>query len=293
MIYKLNIKDSAKTPVQWLAKVDALKQRRVFEFKPGLNILWGRNGSGKTSLTKVLARLFHCEQGNHPLVTQESLRQLVGDGALEAVDIQKGLQIVHDGQGVRHFDPGCAVGLMGGMAAFDWDFGAEGISNTMFKGSAGQTTMFRFDRLAQEIVASEVPEVSWKFSRERAGKDIWGRRVTLAARLLEGNAPKGQPTILLDEPERSYDLNTQIGIWRFLRAYADQIQFIVASHSLFALKIPEAHYIELSPGYLTGAEAALGILQTWPTEKPPKVSKGAAAEARGAVKKRREKARGD
>jgi energy-coupling factor transporter ATP-binding protein EcfA2 len=294
MIYKLCIKDSAKTPVQWLAKVDALKQRRVFEFKPGLNILWGRNGSGKTSLTKVLARLFHCEQGNHPLVTQESLRQLVGDGALEAADIQKGLQIVHDGQGVRHFDPGCAVGLMGGMAEFDWDFGAEGISNTMFKGSAGQTTMFRFDRLAKEIVASEVPEVSWKFSRKRAGKDIWGQRVTLAARLLEGNAPKGQPTILLDEPERSYDLNTQIGIWRFLRAYADQIQFIVASHSLFALKIPEAHYIELSPGYLTGAEAALGILQTWPTEKPPKVSREAATKARGAVKKRKEKkTRGD
>lgn len=157
-------------------------------------------------------------------MTQESLRQLVGNGTLEAADIQKGLQIVHDGQGVRHFDPGCAVGLMGGMAAFDWDFGAEGISNTMFKGSAGQTTMFRFDRLAQEIVASEVPEVAWKFSRERAGKDTWGQRVTLAARLLEGNAPKGQPTILLDEPERSYDLNTQIGIWRFLRAYSDQVQ---------------------------------------------------------------------
>lgn len=69
MIYKLSIKDPAKTPVRWLAKVDAIQQQRVFEFKPGLNILWGRNGSGKTSLIKVLARLFHCEQGNHPLVT--------------------------------------------------------------------------------------------------------------------------------------------------------------------------------------------------------------------------------
>jgi predicted ATPase len=172
MIYKLNIKDSAKTPVQWLAKVDALKQRSVFEFKPGLNILWGCNGSGKTSLTKVLARLFHCEQGNHPLVTHESLQQLVGDGTLKTADIQNGLQIVHDGQGF---------------------------------------------------------------------------------------------------------------------ATLTQVQFIVASHSLFALKIPEAHYIELSPGYLTGAEAALGILQTWPTEKPPKVSREASTEARGAVKKRQEK----
>lgn len=289
MIYKLHIKDPSKTPVPWLAKVVALKQQRVFEFKPGLNILWGRNGSGKTSLTRVLARLFHCEQGNHPLVTEESLRRLVGDSTLEAADIQKGLQVVHDGQGVRHFDPGSAVGLMGGLAAFDWDFGSEGLSNAMFKGSAGQTTLFRFNRLAEEIVASEVPKVAWKFPRERTGKDTWGQRVRLAARLLEGSATRGQPTILLDEPERSYDLNTQISIWRFLRSYSDQIQFIVASHSLFALKIPEAHYIELSPGYLTGAEAALEILQKWPTEKPPKVSRGAAAEARSAVQKRQEK----
>lgn len=291
MIYKLCIKDPAKTPVPWFAKIDALKQRRVFEFKPGLNILWGRNGSGKTSLTKVLARLFHCEQGNHPIVTQESLRQLVGDGTLEAAEIRKGLQIVHDGQGVRHFDPGCAVGLMGGMAAFDWDFGAEGLSNAMFRGSAGQTTMFRFDRLSQEIVTAKMPEVSWKFPRTPAGSDTWGQRVTLAAHLLEGNAARGQPTILLDEPERSYDLNTQVGIWRFLRAYSDQVQFIVASHSLFALKIPEANYIELSPGCLAGSEAALEILQKWPTEKPRKVSRENAAEA---IKKpKKKKTRGD
>lgn len=292
MIYKLTIKDPAKTPVQWLARVDALKQPRMFEFKPGLNILCGRNGSGKTSLTKVLARMFHCEQSNHPVVTENSLRQLVDDGILGVTDIQRGLKIDHDGQGVRHFDPGGAVGLVGGLAAFDWDFGAEGLSNVMFKGSAGQTTMFRFERLAQEIVASEVPEVSWKFSRARSGpaiKDTWGQRVALATRLLEGNAPRGQPTILLDEPERSYDMKTQIGIWRFLRAYSDQVQFIVASHSLFALKIPDAHYIELSPGYLAGAEMALALLEKWPTEKPTKVARGDLVRAQGAVKERKSK----
>lgn len=289
MIYKLSIKNPAKTPVRWLEKIDELKQPRVFEFKPGLNILWGPNGAGKTSLIKVLARLFHCEQGNHPLVTEESLRELVGDGTLEASDIQKSLQVIHDGQSVRHFDPGIAVGLMGGMAAFDWDFGSEGLSNAMFKGSAGQTTMFRFDRIAEEIIAAEVPEVAWKFPRGRADKDTWGRCVALAAHFLQSNAPKGQPTILLDEPERSYDLPTQISIWRFLRAYADKVQFIIASHSLFALKIPEAHYIKLSPKYLANSERALEILQKWPAEKPPKVSDEKTAAAQRNVRERREK----
>jgi ABC-type Mn2+/Zn2+ transport system ATPase subunit len=284
----MHIRDASKTPVKWLAGVDTFKQPRSFEFKPGLNILWGRNGSGKTSLIKILTRLFHCEQSNQPVVTEESLRKLTDDDfRQEPNDIRMGLQIEHDGQGVRHFDPGHAVGLIGGMAGFDWDFGASGLSNAMFRGSAGQTTLFRFNQLAEEIVARSVPKVSWKVPHERAGKGTWGQRVTLAAHFLESNAPKGQPTLLLDEPERSYDLNTQIGIWRFLRAYSDQVQFIVASHSLFALKIPEANYIELSPAYLAGAEKALEILQKWPAEKPPKVSKGKTMTAKDGVKKRK------
>ena len=286
MIYKLDILDAAKTPVPWLSSVEAFKKPCAFEFKPGLNVLWGRNGSGKTSLTKVLARLFHCEQGNQPIVTQESLSELVG-GRLDDVDIKKGVRVEHDGQGVRHFDPGHAVGLMGGGAAFDWEFGTEGIVNTMFKGSAGQTTMFRFDRLVNEIVAGENPEVAWKFPREH-NNSVWAARVKVAAFFLKGAGEKGQPTILLDEPERSYDLNAQVGVWRFVRAYSDQIQFIVASHSLFALKIPDAHYIELSPRYLAGSEAVLDVLQKWPAEKPAKPPKEAAKAAREGLKKRKE-----
>jgi energy-coupling factor transporter ATP-binding protein EcfA2 len=290
VIYKLDILDPSKTPVPWLPSVEAFAKPRSFEFKPGLNILWGRNGSGKTSLTKVIARLLHCEQGNQPFVTQESLRELVGGRVLDDVDLKAGLSIKHDGQGVRHFDPSHAVGLMGGMAAFDWDFGTEGITNAMFKGSAGQTTMFRFDRLINEIVAGEVPEVEWKFPRADRDRP-WGPRVKLAASFLKGNAVKGQPTILLDEPERSYDLNAQVGVWRFLRAYSDQVQFIVASHSLFALKIPDAHYIELSPRYLDLSAAVLEILQKWPEEKPQKPPKEAKKAARDAVKKKRKEPR--
>ena len=290
MIYKLDIIDPTKTPVPWLARVEALAKPRTFEFKPGLNILWGRNGSGKTTLTKVIARLLHCEQGNQPTVTQESLSDLVGHGFDNVDDLTRGLKITHDGQGVRHFDPGHAVGLMGGAAAFDWAFGEEGLANAMFKGSAGQTTMFRFDRIINEVVAGEVPAVAWQFPRDHSSS-MWAKRVKIAERVLKGNAEKGQPTILLDEPERSYDLNAQVGVWRFLRAYADQVQFIVASHSLFALKIPDAHYVELSPRYLAGSEAVLDILQKWPEEKPQKPPKSATKAARDAVKKKRKEAR--
>lgn len=285
MIYEFDVKDPKKTTVPWFAKVEALSKPRTFEFKPGLNIVWGRNGAGKTTLTKAIARLFHCEQGNRPVVTEESLRELVS--ASNMIDTPTlAVEAKHDGQGVRYFDPGAAVGLIGGNAGFDWDFGTEGIDNMMFKGSSGQTTMRRFDRILNEIVAGEVPEVEWKVSRKHVNS-FWEARCDFAAGFLKKNAKKGQPTILLDEPERSYDLNAQIGVWRLLRAYSSDVQFIVASHSFFALKIPGANYIDLSPGYLPQCEDIALRLLAWPAEEPKKVPESEAAKIREHLKKQR------
>lgn len=282
MLHRLTIKDPSKTPVKWLAQVDAFKQPREFTFTPGLNVLWGRNGAGKTSLTKLLARIFHCEQSGAPVVTEESLRVLAGNSINNELDVEASLELEHDGQGVRHFDPGHAAGLIGNGAAFDWDFGGEGLQNLMFRGSAGQTTMFRSDRLTQEIIADVVPRVTWKIRRAHVNS-LWQARCDLAARLLKKNSKKGPPTILLDEPERSYDLNTQGGLWRMMRAYADEVQFIVASHSLFALGIPEANYIELSPGYLQQALTIVDKLRMWGYDQPRKVPEDERRKLRAAL----------
>lgn len=97
---------------------------------------------------------------------------------------------------------------------------------------------------------------------------LWEDRLKIANTFLKGSGKVGQPTILLDEPERSLDLNYQPAIWRLLRAFAPTTQFIVASHSLFALRIPEANYIELGSDYLKGSEKALKLLAGWSEEKP-------------------------
>lgn len=274
MIHTLDIKDPQQTPIEWLPKVEALAQPRAFEFKPGLNILWGRNGSGKTTVIKLLTTLLHCGQGGKPVVTQQSLDELCGGRRQrlhgKEIDVKSAITFKHDGQGVRHFDPAHAAGLLGGGAAFDDDFFSAGVMNTIFKGSAGQTTSFRFDELLNSIMRNKVPKVEWTVRKESVN-DVWQERIKLAEHFLKDNADTGQPTVLLDEPERSYDLNTQVGCWRLLRAYAPTTQFIVASHSLFALKIPEAHYIEMSPGYMSASNQALELLKGWSAEVPKAV----------------------
>lgn len=270
MIKSVQIVDPTKTHIGWWDKIEALKAPRTFTFKPGLNILWGKNGSGKSTLLKALARVFHCEQSGFPVITQASLDELAGrwrfNDRTGYKNLPKVFKIKHDGQAVRHFDPSHAVGLIGG--AFDWDFGEMGIVNTMTKASSGQTTLFRFDKLIKQMADNEVPELEDRLVDRM--NDVWNAKKDVAMSLLKATkgVPKGQPTVLLDEPERSFDLRHQMAVWRLIRSLSTQVQFIVASHSLFALDLPEAHYIEMDPGYLEEAQTVRKVLMTFPDEKP-------------------------
>jgi len=271
MIYSLKIVDPTATPIPWLPKVEALKAPREFTFTPGLNIIWGRNGTGKSSLLTLLARIFHCAQSGFPVITTSSLEDLFAtvkwddNGRLE-----RSVSIRHDGQGVRHFDPGHTVGLLAFGGAFDDDFSNEGFAAVKTRGSAGQMTAFKSDKLLKTIKNGETPAVKCGHSAQRVN-DVWETRKEVAQHLLAGNADKGPPTILLDEPDRSFDLPMQLAVWKFLRIYADETQFIVASHCPFALNLPEANYIDIDPGYLELAQKTLAILPKWPSAKPRRV----------------------
>lgn len=291
MIHSFDIIDPTNTPVPWWVKVEALSKPRTFEFKPGLNILWGRNGSGKSTIIKCLTRLFHCGQSGNPVMTQESVRDLFepwsnfGPRKDDIHKLGEAVKLAHDNQGVRFFDPSNTVGLIGGGAAFDWDFGTEGIQNTMFKGSSGQTTMFRFDKLLGSLMKQEpAPKVEYR-AKSSEVNDHWGARYKIAESFLKGGtAEKGQATVLLDEPERSFDINYQVALWRMLRSISLHTQVIVASHCLFALRIPEANYIEMSPEYLVNSEMALILLENWAREKPKPIDPKVVTKAQAKTK---------
>jgi predicted ATPase len=271
VIYSVNIVDPGATPVMWLDKVPTLKEPREFVFSPGLNILWGRNGSGKSTLLKLLAMIFHCEQGGYPVLTQTSVGDLCERMRFKdqvGEKLRSSVAIKHDGQGVRFFNPSQAVGLTAGGAAFDGDFMHEGMMNVMRKASAGQTTMARFNKFGDDLLYNRpAPEVEDKL-KGVFYNDLWEEWLTIARDFLKGNAKKGPSTILLDEPERSVDLPLQVQCWRIMRAQAKRGQLIVASHSLFALNIPEANYIEMEANYMGLAKKCLALLPEWAKEDP-------------------------
>ena len=97
MIYKLTITDPKHTPVPHWPKVKFLKTVDVIEFKPGLNIIYGGNGTGKSTLLSALAILTHSWQTNWPRVTKDSISLFNRPNGLA-----DGMLLSHDGQPVRY-----------------------------------------------------------------------------------------------------------------------------------------------------------------------------------------------
>jgi ABC-type cobalamin/Fe3+-siderophores transport system ATPase subunit len=240
----------------YIADVPAVNGK-TFKFKPGLNILVGQNGAGKSTVLKACALSLAAHQGGYSVVTQSWVQDLFG---FSGDSIQYPWEVTHDGQPVYFIDPRIATGLAHG--AFDEDFFAAGVANTVARGSTGEKTLSRINQAISVIIGKEsMPaKIVWKMDK-RSVNDTWGKRLEQVEKYLAGSLPVGQQTIIMDEPESYLGIPIQVGFWKRVIGEDpkrfDNLQVIIATHSPFAFGIPHAYYIELKSGYIKECEEAL------------------------------------
>lgn len=305
MIEQLTLNQVPQSNMPWLVDVTYFKKNPTTSFKPGLNILFGENGSGKSSLVSMLAQSLAAAQGGTSVVTQTWAQDVFEFGTQR---LKLPCEVVHDGQPVMYFDARAKEGLIAG--SFDDEFFSLGLANTMARGSTGQLGFRRLERLlkvlldAKKAEASAAPpkaeggppapastsgskkgskrnaaskkdggvpvltevdgfptEIEWRIKRNSVN-DYWKEQVAQIEALLEPKCASGPKTLLFDEPESGFALPWQSGLWSNVFSKVDPAKFqvIVATHSPFALGIPGAHYIEMSPGYLRQATACVAAL---------------------------------
>lgn len=250
-------------------QVPFFKSRKTLAFKPGLNVLFGPNGCGKSTVLNILGQTMAATQGGISAVTENLVHDTVDMlGALsvrgkprkkEMAD-KIGVPVAHDGQPVLYCDPRQTVGITGG--AFDDDFFERGLDEAVNRSRAshGERAYSRAS-LALSVLSGKTAfpkDVVHKISKKTVN-DMWGQALDVVYDRMQGSIEKGQPTVLLDEPESNYSLLWQAGLWKLLAqpSVAERFQVIVASHSPFALNIPGAHYIEFEKGYMPAIQAAL------------------------------------
>jgi predicted ATPase len=237
------VKDPEQTPVRWWNTTPALSVKgKEFKFTPGINLVCGPVGSGKSTLLVALAKWFHAEQSGSSCITTHSIGELFGPSVL-ANKIQTGLEFKHDGQPISYVNSTATPGLIANGAAFDDDFGnliGFGIQHQRL--SEGQKVLMNLNR----ILDAEPSKIASKFHKGTTN-DYWLERLAKAEKVLAANAEVGQRTLILDEPDRSFDLVNQMFYWHLLLK-ADW-QIIVSSHSIWSYLVPVSSVIETLPGY--------------------------------------------
>lgn len=249
MFERIEFEDISQSKAYGYAKkLDFFKNNKSIEFNPGLNIIFAPNGTGKSTILEILAKFTASEQGGISTITSSWKDDMMSFGE----NTMKGIQVYHDGQPTLYNNPRKAVGLFGGMAAFDDDFFDQGIMETQLRESTGYTTMTRLQKVLG--VLSEQVEMPQNFAKKT---NIDSKHKAF----LQGNIPKGQPSMILDEPESGLAIHVQANIFRMInkRAKQNNIQIIVATHSPFALTC-DANFIELQPGYIKIAKQEIELL---------------------------------
>jgi len=238
----------------YAGELDFFKNHKKVTFKPGLNILFGPNGCGKSTILRMAALTLAAEQGGVSTITDSWLSEVFDfDGSCKL----NGIKVSHDGQPILYGNPRNAVGLFGGGAAFDDDFFSEGLANLKSKASTGLTTMNRLHRmLAVMLGKATFPNTVDDRVKRSSPRYLGGLQ------LLRADLSAGQPTLIFDEPESGLGIPAQGNLFRIIHEAAKKsgFQLIIATHSAFALGIADCNYIEMSPGYVTQSQNALSLV---------------------------------
>lgn len=252
MIEKVVFGDlSASSCFEYAKKLEFFNKNEHVEFKPGLNIIFAPNGSGKSTILSMIAKATASEQGGVSSITSTWMNDLnlhKDRSTLGEIDVQ------HDGQPTIYVNSRKAVGLCGGMAAFDDDFFSEGLAETGLRESAGYTTMHRLNKVMNIFLGNVGIPDEYQIKTNREISDV-------AKRILAPKIPKYQKTIILDEPESGLAIHVQSNVWNLIDRAAKErnLQIIAATHSPFSL-VCDAHFIELSDGYKSIAQSEISIL---------------------------------
>lgn len=223
---------------------------RIFRFKPGINILFGPNGTGKSVILKTLKSYCGIAGGgwtffNDPMQLASNQFPFAYMGLTPS---KCTADVRWDGTPSFFNDGDIKVNeTFFYMSERKSDDGITGESEQMDllaeKPSSGQYRIKKVNKvfnLIRNVPTYSKTDIPSGYSSDCIKElNYWN------------NLPRtGPQTIILDEPERALSLFLQKRLFTEILPQFEDLQIILATHSIFSLNMKDANLIEFEPGYI-------------------------------------------
>lgn len=219
-----------------------------FTFTPGINVLFGPNGCGKSTILKTIAAYAAIKDTgwsrfSDPLSLPNDAREFFPHNYAEFSPGNCKAEVGWDGTPTL-FNAGDIA------ADESWFFKNVGqVKDNMFseteqllamanKPSSGEYRAYQINKILNQIKQG-APDIIMGDPQKHIGEALY----------ISSLPRNGKKTILFDEPERSLSLPKQLALFNALDQFTDQYQLIISTHSPLILFKSNINVIDVEPGY--------------------------------------------
>lgn len=247
MVFKISIKDNKKSPIYYLPNLNSFKNGTEYIFKPGVNVIVGENGCGKTTLMKLIEAYLmvdkeECDRG----IYNSNISRLFDKGKWdEEKSLLDGVSVFADYE--KNTFRLCHVAEKDNDDVMK-SFRNFGTSFEQRHASTGEGVHMALSSLFNMMFSSDA-RLTYDYSQFQKDYPQYVEYITK-----HRNSSTDEWTILMDEPDRNLDIENIDEIKGILSYHKPQAQIIAVVHNpllIYSLSNnPEVNVIEMTKGYV-------------------------------------------